>query len=65
VDDIDEALEATSTGFARLPWRAVGEAGERRLNQEAVSVRCLQRPDGNVPAGADDTDLVAIVGRSY
>lgn len=65
VDDIDQALDAASTGFARLPWRAVGEAGERRLNREAVSVRCLQTSDGKLPAGADEDGLVAIVGRSY
>jgi prolyl-tRNA synthetase len=65
VHDIDEALEAATTGFARLPWRAIGEAGERRLNEEAVSVRCLQTSDGDVPVGADEDRLVAIVGRSY
>jgi prolyl-tRNA synthetase len=65
VNDVDEALEAAATGFARLPWRAVGEAGERRLAEEAVSVRCLQTSDGNVPTAPDEDDLVAIVGRSY
>jgi prolyl-tRNA synthetase len=65
VNDVDEALEAATTGFARLPWDAVGEAGERRLNEEAVSVRCLQTSDRSVPAGPDEDALVAIVGRSY
>ncbi len=65
VSSVEEALEAARTGFARLPKAALGEDGERRLNQEAVSVRCLQAPDGQVPKNPDDDDLVAIVGRAY
>jgi prolyl-tRNA synthetase len=65
VQGIDEALEAARTGFARLAWSEVGEAGERRLNEEALSVRCLQRSDGDVPGGPDEDGLIAIVGRSY
>jgi prolyl-tRNA synthetase len=65
-----EALEAARTGFARVPWRLLGTDGERELNQQAVSVRCLQTPDGAVPSTDDTADhpadeLVAIVGRSY
>ena len=41
------------------------EAGEDRLASEAVTVRCLQRPDGSVPEADDEPDLVAWVGRSY
>jgi prolyl-tRNA synthetase len=62
---VDEALEAAKTGFARIPWRALGEEGERRLYEEAVSVRVLQTPDGQVPADPTADDLVAVVGRSY
>jgi prolyl-tRNA synthetase len=62
---IDEALDAAATGFARIAWAKLGAAGEDRLAQSAVSVRCLQRPDGGVPASEDEPDLVAIVGRSY
>ncbi|MCZ4492430.1 MAG: prolyl-tRNA synthetase [Conexibacter sp.] len=65
VTTIEEALEAAETGFARLPWKTVGPEGEKRLNQKAVSVRCLQTPDGGVPDDADADDLVAVVGRSY
>ena len=65
VADLDEALEAAKTGFARVPWSALGGDGERRLNRDAVSVRCLQTRDGEVPANADDESLVAIVGRAY
>jgi prolyl-tRNA synthetase len=62
---VDEALEAAKTGFARIPYAALGEAGEDRLASEAVTVRCLQRPDGSVPESDDEPDLVAWVGRSY
>jgi prolyl-tRNA synthetase len=65
VDTIDDALEAAQVGFARIPWSAVGPDGEKRLNQQAVSVRCLQTPDGGVPDDLDADDLVAVVGRSY
>ncbi len=63
---VDEALEAAKTGFARVPWRSLGEDGEDALNRDAVSVRCLQTPEGTVPGTGDAAeDLVAIVGRSY
>ena len=63
---VDEALEAAKTGFARIPWKSLGEKGEDALNGEAVSVRCLQSADGTVPGIEDvEDDLVAIVGRSY
>jgi prolyl-tRNA synthetase len=65
VTDLDEALEAAQIGFARVPWSALGEEGERLLNREAVSVRCLQTRHGDVPANADDESLLAIVGRAY
>lgn len=61
-----EAMDAARTGFARIPWRLVGEAGERALNEQAVSVRCLQTVDGQVPSLTDeDQELFAIVARSY
>jgi prolyl-tRNA synthetase len=65
VSSIDEAVEAASTGFARLRWDLVGDEGEDRLAEHAVTVRCLQRPDGSVPDSADEPDLVALVARSY
>src|SRR4051812_34589868 len=65
VSTIEEALEAAATGFGRLPWSSLGAQGERRLNAEAVSVRCLQTSDGGIPDDPDGDDLVAIVGRSY
>ncbi len=66
VGSLDEAREAAATGFARIPWRLVGEAGEAELATSAVSIRCLQAPDGTVPApGTPDDDLVALVARAY
>ncbi len=65
VESVAEAAEAARTGFARLPWAAVGAAGEDRLAQDAVTVRCLQREDGSLPESPDEPDLVAVVARSY
>ncbi len=65
VSTIDEAIEAAATGWARLPWSAVGPEGEARANESAVTVRCLIRPDGSVPDSEDEPDLVAILARAY
>jgi len=63
---LEEAIEAGATGFARLPVQALGDDGEDRLQASALTVRCLQRPDGSLAeAGEADGDLVAVVGRSY
>ncbi|MCF4122019.1 proline--tRNA ligase [Antribacter sp. KLBMP9083] len=63
---VDEALEGAMTGFVRIPWKALGEGGERTLNEQAVTVRCLQTPSGQVPGVEDSADdLIAIVARSY
>ncbi len=37
----------------------------KALADKAVTVRCIQRADGTVPADEDEPDLVAICGRSY
>jgi prolyl-tRNA synthetase len=65
VATVDEAVEAARTGWARLPWAAVGDAGEDRLAEAGVTVRCIQRPDGSVPASDDEPDLVAFAARAY
>jgi prolyl-tRNA synthetase len=65
VKTVEEAVEAARTGFARIPYAALGEEGENRLASDAITVRCLQRPDGSVPDADDEPDLVAWVGRSY
>ena len=61
-----EAVEAGKVGFARIRLGALGPDGEDRLAQHAITVRCLQRPDGSLaePGDAED-DLMAVVGRSY
>ena len=67
VGGLDEAIAAATegAGFARLPWALVGSEGEDRLAQHALSVRCIQTPDGGLPDSDDDPDLVCVVARSY
>ena len=61
-----EAVEAGSVGFARVRLGALGPDGEDRLAAHAISVRCLQRPDGSLASEGDaEEDLIAVVGRSY
>jgi prolyl-tRNA synthetase len=64
VDTLEEAIEAGADGFGVLPWAAVGEAGEDRLAEAGITVRCLQRPDGSLAEGGEES-LVAVVGKSY
>jgi prolyl-tRNA synthetase len=65
VTSVAEAVEASSTGWARLPWSEVGSNGEAELNTHGITVRCLVRADGGVPDSEDEPDLVALVGRAY
>ena len=45
---------------------ALGPDGEDRLAHKALSIRCLQRPDGSLAEPGDpEDDLVAVVARSY
>ena len=62
---IDEVVEASEDGFARVQWSVVGIEGEAKLAESAVTVRCLQRPDGSVPLADDEPDLVAFCARAY
>jgi prolyl-tRNA synthetase len=62
---VADAAEAAEEGFARIPWSVLGPEGEAALARSAVTVRCLQRPDGSVPDSDDEPDLVAVVARSY
>jgi prolyl-tRNA synthetase len=62
---VDEAVEAAADGFARLPWSAISPEGIERLGRHAVTVRCLQTPDGGLPAGDDEPATMALVARSY
>ncbi|WP_405094814.1 proline--tRNA ligase [Micromonospora sp. NBC_01412] len=65
VATLAEAIEAAATGWARVPWSAVGVAGEAEANGQGVTVRCLLRADGSVPDSEDEPDLVAILARAY
>ncbi len=65
VKTVDEAIEAAQSGWARVPWSAVGVEGEAKANQSAITVRCLVREDGGVPDADDEAGMVAILARSY
>jgi prolyl-tRNA synthetase len=65
VATIDEAREAAQTGFARIPWAMLGDAGEAKLAEDAITVRCLQTADGEVPSSEDEAGVVAVVARAY
>ncbi|MFX0593619.1 proline--tRNA ligase [Melissospora conviva] len=65
VSTLAEAIEAAATGWARLPWSAVGPQGEAEANGQGVTVRCLVRADGSVPQSEDEPDLIAILARAY
>jgi prolyl-tRNA synthetase len=64
VGSLDEAIEAGAEGFARVPFSEVGEAGEDKLAEAGITVRCLQRADGGLAESEDDR-LVAVVGKAY
>jgi prolyl-tRNA synthetase len=65
VATVDEAAEASVDGWAKIDWSVLGLAGEAKLAESAVTVRCLQRADGGVPDRDDEPGLVAYVARSY
>jgi prolyl-tRNA synthetase len=63
-DSIDDAIEAAQSGFGRVPWDLARDA-ETKLNEAGVSVRCLQRADGDLPGSSDEAGLIATVGKAY
>ncbi|MFJ4833193.1 proline--tRNA ligase [Streptomyces sp. NPDC088747] len=66
VSTVEEAVEAAvAGGWARIPWADLGEEGEARLAEHAVTVRCLIATDGSVPDSDDSPGNVAVVGRAY
>jgi prolyl-tRNA synthetase len=65
VAGIDEAVEASQQGFARLPWGLVRGDGEAQLAGKGITVRCLTAADGGLAPSDDDDDLVAVVARAY
>jgi prolyl-tRNA synthetase len=64
-ESLEEAREAAQVGFARIPWRLLGLEGEQSLATDAVTVRCLQTGDGEIPRDTSAEDTMAVVGRSY
>jgi prolyl-tRNA synthetase len=65
VKSLGDAIEAAQTGWARVPWSAVGVDGEAEANGKAITVRCLFREDGSMPDSSDEPGLIAILARSY
>ncbi|OJF10435.1 proline--tRNA ligase [Couchioplanes caeruleus] len=65
VETLGDAIEAAQTGWARVPWSAVGTDGEAEANGKAVTVRCLIRPDGSVPESDEEPGVLAILARAY
>ena len=66
VSTIAEAREAAHIGFAVIDWEVLGELGEKELNRDAITVRCLQTRDGDLPDPHEpEKDLVAVVARAY
>ena len=65
VPSVVEAIDVAQTGFAKLSWDLVGANEEAQMNNEAVTVRCLQRADGSIPESELENDLLCIVAKSY
>jgi prolyl-tRNA synthetase len=65
VKSVEDVAEAAAAGWARIPWADLGIAGETRLAEQSVTVRCLVRPDGGVPDSEDEPDLLAYCARAY
>jgi prolyl-tRNA synthetase len=62
---VEEAASAAAEGFARIPWASLDAAALERLGRDALTVRCVQTPEGAVPSSLDQPDNVAIVARAY
>jgi prolyl-tRNA synthetase len=65
VSSVADAAEAAQEGFAAVPWDQVGEGGELELAATGATVRCLRRSDGSLATSDDESDLVALIARSY
>jgi prolyl-tRNA synthetase len=64
-DTLEQARDLAGDGFARIAWRACGDAGEDQLAKSGISVRCLVRPDGQPVGDVDDADVDALLARAY
>jgi len=66
VTTVDDAVAAAAEGFGRMSWSALrADDGETKLRTQGITVRCLQRPDGSLPASENEAELVAVVSRAY
>jgi prolyl-tRNA synthetase len=65
VESLEEAAEAGQEQVAKIAWERLGPGGEAKLLEQGVSVRCIQRPDGSIPAADEEPDLVALAARAY
>jgi prolyl-tRNA synthetase len=64
VSSVEEALEVTKAGFARISWGTLGVEGEAELAKQGVTVRCLQGADGEL-SDPDAPGVTALVARAY
>jgi prolyl-tRNA synthetase len=62
---LDQAEEIAGNGFARIPWRTCGPAGEEQLSKAGISVRCLLRADDQPVKDPDDDAVEALLARAY
>jgi prolyl-tRNA synthetase len=66
VTTIESAAEAAEEGWARIPYPVLlAGDGEARLRAQAVTVRCLRRPDGTLPLSEDEPDTLAYLAKAY
>jgi prolyl-tRNA synthetase len=61
----EDAHAAAQDGFATVPYDVLGEAGEAKLAEQGVTVRCLRTTDGELPGPGQTEGLVATVARAY
>jgi prolyl-tRNA synthetase len=64
VDSLEATVDAAQSGFARVGWDVIRES-EDDLAKGGLSVRCLQRADGDLPASSAERDLIAYVAKAY
>ena len=65
VSTVGEAIEVAESGFARIPWPALADGGVAVLAERALTVRCLQSADGEVPDSEIEPGVTALVARAY
>jgi prolyl-tRNA synthetase len=63
--DVESVADAAATGFARIPWAALDASALERLGRDALTVRCVQTAEGDVPESLDAEGNVAVVARAY